>query len=180
MMRKSMFALGLGLALSLAGAAGAQQTGQQDHQGHGGRPGRGGQWEGRGPRGGGPEGFLLKGITLTDAQKSQLKTLREQDRAQFESRRGQGDARMQQMREARQKGDTAAMRQLRDQFRSERQAEMERHAQALRGILTPAQRTQFDANLAEAKQRQAQRDSAWANGRGGERGGRRGHDRDSK
>lgn len=173
MKRTHTIALALGLALSLAGSAGAQQQ-QQDRPG---RPGRGGQFEGRGPR-----GMLLQGITLTDAQKAQLKTLREQERAAFDSQREQARTRMQEARALRQKGDTAALRRLHEQSRTERQAQMDRQASAIRGILTPAQRTQFDANVAEVKQRMAQRDSAGFDGRGkrrghdghGKRGGRQG------
>lgn len=171
MKRTNTIALALGLALSLAGTAGAQQQ-QQDRPG---RPGRGGQFEGRGPRGGGPGGMLLKGITLTDAQKAQLKALREQDRAQFDAQREQARTRLAEARALREKGDTAALRRLHEQSRTERQAQFDRQATAVRGILTPAQRTQFDANVAEAKQRMAQRDSAGFDGRG-KRGGREGHE----
>lgn len=181
MKRTSTLALALGLALSLAGTAGAQQQ-QQQQQDQPGRPGRGGQFQGRGPRGGGPGGMLLRGISLTDAQREQVKALRERDRAGLDARREEGRSRMQEARALRQKGDTAALRRLHEQSRAERQAQMDRHATALRGILTPAQRTQFDANLAEAKQRMAQRDGAGFDGRGkrgghgdhGKRGARRG------
>lgn len=175
MTRSKTIALALGLALSLAGTAGAQQ--QQDQPG---RPGRGGQFEGRGPRGGGPGRMLLKGITLSDAQKAQLKALREQERAQFDAQREQARTRMTEARALREKGDTAALRRLHEQSRTERQAQMDRQAGAIRGILTPAQRTQFDANVAEAKQRMAQRDGAGFRGERrrheghGKRGGRQG------
>ena len=156
-MRKSTrhtLALGLGLALSIAGSqfAGAQSTdagrpkaGHQEGRGRGGRDG---------DRRGGPGGFLLRGITLSDAQKAQLQKLQEQDRAHLLA--------------LREKGDTAAVRARMTALRTQMDQERDRRSAAIRNILTAEQRVAFDKYVAEAKQREAAR---------GERGkgfGRRG------
>ena len=112
-MRNKTIALGLVAALTL-GAAGAQaQVPQRDSI-----RAKAGQQDGRGARGaramrgerGGPDGFLLRGITLTDAQKQQVQQLRERERAAMEAHRESMRATMDQVREARQRGDTAGAR----------------------------------------------------------------------
>ena len=71
-MRKTIF-MGLGLAAALAGVAAAQQAGANaPRRDRSEQAGGQGQYEGRGGRG----GLLLKNITLTDAQKTQLQALR--------------------------------------------------------------------------------------------------------
>ena len=181
MTRKSNLMLGLGLALSLAGtqAVVAQQSGaegrrpdagQQDGRGKGGR-GERGMRGGRGQRG---DGFLLRGITLTDAQKQQLQQLRESERAQMEQSREGARTTMEAARAARQRGDTAAARVEMQKVRAQMEQQRERHVVALRNILTSEQRTQLDRNVAEAKQRQAEREAKGEKGDRGDRGGRRG------
>ena len=169
--RLNTIALGLGLALSIAGShvAGAQQqsdagrpqAGQQDRRGPGGRGARGGH------RGGG-EGWLLRGITLTDAQKTQLQQLRKGDSAQVAARRDEFQKEREELRSLRQKGDTAAIRARMTARRTQMDQERDRRATAVRNILTAEQRVTFDKNLAEAKQRDAQRAE-----RGDDKGGRR-------
>ena len=110
-MRKSMVAFGLAMALTAGSAAlaaaqgteGARQRPEQ-HQQRGERAGA------RGERGG--PGALLHGITLSDAQKAQLKQYRDAQRAKFASERGQFREEMQKARDERQHGDSAAARQL--------------------------------------------------------------------
>lgn len=76
---------------------------------------------------------LLKGIDLTDAQKSQLKTLHEQQRAETRALRATWNGK-----------PTDAQRQ-------ELAALEQKHAQAARAILTPSQQATFDQNLARRK-----------------------------
>ena len=167
-MKKTTLTLGIALAFAAAGSVAAQTT-QPQAQGQQQRGERGerGQGEFRGRRGpGGPGGFLLRGITLTDAQKTQLKALRKSndnkaDREQFR-------ATMEEARALRQKGDTAAARAKMQQVRAAFEKDRAQQTAAIRNILTAEQRTKFDANVAEAKQRQAQR----GEGRG-QRGQRR-------
>jgi len=169
-MRKQ-FVAGLGLALSLAAVAGAQQPADSAHHGRG---DRGGKFEGRrGGPGGGPMGFLFKDITLTDAQKAQFKTLREADRTQFESTRDARKKDFEQVRALRQKGDTAGARALMEKNRQTMQVQRDQQLAKVRNLLTAEQRVQFDKNVAELKQREAQRGERF--GREGGRGrGRRG------
>ena len=159
-MRKSIrpttLAFGLGLALSLAGSqlaraqstdAGRPQAGREEGRGPG----------GRGGRRGGPEGFLLRGITLTDAQKAQLQKLREQDRTQMEARRDAFEKERTELQALRAKGDTAAVRARLTQRRAQMEQERDRRTAAIRNVLTAEQRAAFDKNVAEAKQREQER-----------------------
>jgi len=169
-MRKSIF-MGLGLALSLAGVAAAQQPGTEapkrdrgeDHRG-----GPGGRFQGRG----GPGGFLLKDITLTDAQKAQVKQLHESQKTKMDANRDAMKKQFDEARAARQRGDTTAARALMQRNRDAMEAARTQETAALRNILTADQRVQFDKNVAEMKQRQAER--ANRVGQKGQRGDGRG------
>lgn len=160
-MRKSMVAFGLAMALTAGSAAlaaaqgteGARQRPEQ-HQQRGERAGA------RGERGG--PGALLHGITLSDAQKAQLKQYRDAQRAKFASERGQFRDEMQKARDARQHGDSAAARAAFQQFRAKMQERREAQIAEIRGILTPDQQRQFDANVAEWRKHAAERDSVGA------------------
>jgi len=70
---------------------------------------------------------LFRGITLTENQRTQLRAIQAKYKPQFHS--------------AREANDRATMHQLRDQMVGE-----------ARGVLTPDQQTQFDANRAALKQ----------------------------
>ena len=140
----------IALALTLAATAGAQSTDRDNRQE---RP-RAGQQDGmgrRGPRG--PEGMLLRGITLSAEQKTKLAELRQQERAQFDANRprrndganGQNGA----ARPRRERGDTTGM----GARRAEMQKRFEQRIAAVRGILTAEQRLQFDKNVAEMEAR---------------------------
>lgn len=158
-MRKTIL-MGLGLAVALAGTAAAQQGGQE-------APGRSKvEKQGRfDKRGGAPDGFLLRGITLSDAQKVQVQELRKSDRAKLKTNREAAKSQMGEARAARQRGDTAAARATAQRNRQVMAQEREQHVAAVRGILTVEQRVQFDKNVAELKQRQQARA-----GQGGPRG----------
>ena len=143
----------IALALTLAATAGAQST-DRDHRQE--RP-RGAQQDSvgrRGPRG--PEGMLLRGITLSAEQKTKLAELRQRERAQFDANRprrqdganGQNDA----ARPRRERGDTTGMAAR----RAEMQKRFEQRIAEVRGILTADQRVQFDKNVAEMKAHRAQ------------------------
>jgi Spy/CpxP family protein refolding chaperone len=103
---------------------------------------------------GGPgmmQGMLLKGITLTDAQKAKLDTLREAQRTAMQAQRGQGRPDFEAIREAREKGDTATVARLMAEQRKTMEAHRDAQFAAIRAILTPDQQKQFDANVAEMK-----------------------------
>lgn len=163
-MNKTTMALAFGLALSAgAGALQAQAPAQGGRRG--GPPQ--GQMEGRR---GGPERMLLKGITLSADQKAQLKTVFEKERAE----RGKDAPNRQafeDIRALRQKGDTAAARAKMQQLRASMEKEHGEQIAQVRAILTPDQQKQFDANVAEMKQRMAQRDKDGGPGWGGHRRG---------
>lgn len=152
-MRKSILAA-VGLVMSLAGAAAAQQgeRGQRpqraegDHREMGARRGRGG-----------PDGLLLKGITLTDGQRAQIAQLNKTQRETMDARRGQRRAEMEGLRAARQRGDTAAVLAARQKVHQEMEQARTQRIAAIRAILTADQRVQFDRNVAEMQSRVAQR-----------------------
>ena len=121
----------------------------------GGRMGRmGGMHGGMGMRGG-PMGRMggLLGITLTDAQKEQIKAIHEANKPSQET--------MDQMKafmEARRAGTlTDAQKEQMKQFREARRTKMESvHAQVL-AILTPEQKAQIETRKAEMRQRMEER-----------------------
>lgn len=176
-MKRNGTIIGLGLTFLLGAAGVAAQApqgerprqGVEDQRGHG-RHGEA-RGERRGMRRGGPGQALLKGITLTDAQKKQLADLRTSERERMQSMRESSRESMQQMREARQKGDTARANTQMRALRQQMDAQRDRHIAAVRGILTAEQRTRFDANVAEWKARAAE-----GRGFGDRRGFRRGRD----
>lgn len=154
-MKKSIL-IGLGLAVSVASTAIAQ--GHDSTHAKGEKGGHGGQMEGRRGGRGGPDGLLLKGITLTEGQRSQIAQVDKTQREKFEAQRGQkNDAEFEKVREARQRGDTAAVRAAMAQRRTQMEQERAQHIAAIRNILTAEQRVQFDKNVAELKAREAER-----------------------
>jgi protein CpxP len=162
-MRKSIL-IGLGLAASLAGVAAAQQPGTdapKRERSEGRRGGPDGRFEDRG----GPRGLLLKDITLTDAQKTQLKELRKAQHEKMDANREANRKQFDELRAARQKGDTVVVKAIMQRNRQAMEQAREQQVAALRNILSADQRIQFDKNVAELKQREAQR---------GERVGQRG------
>jgi protein CpxP len=171
-MRKSIL-MGLGLAASLASLAVAQQPGgsPRDHRGWGDK-GQGAPGAAMGRRGPGQE--LLKGLTLTESQKAQLKTLRESQRTAMQSQREQVKKQFDDARAARQKGDTATARAIMTKLQTQREQERANELAAIRNILTTDQRVQFDKNVAELKQREQKRGERFGQRGKGFGGGRRG------
>lgn len=155
-MRKTLTRMGLGLALVVgaAGAAAAQSTPnarpdttQRDHR----------QWDGeRGGRRGGPDGMLLKGINLTDAQKDRLKAIRKEQEPEMKKTREQFSAVMKEARDARERGDTATARAKMEQVRAQMERRRDQQIATLRTLLNADQQKQLDANIAAMKERAAQ------------------------
>ena len=169
-MRKNL-ALGLGLAVTL-GAAGV--TGAQIAQEGGRAQGAQQQQDSTKRRGpGGPGGFLLRGITLSADQQQKLQALRPARGAQGapDPQREKVRALMDEARAARQKGDSAGAAAKLQQARTLMSQQRDQFAAQVRAILTAEQRVQFDKNVAEMKQRDAERGQRGF-GRGGERGQR--------
>ena len=122
-----MAALAVALCAGMTSVAAAQA--QPDHEKHG---------QGEMKRGGGMGGWLLKDITLTDAQKDQVKAIREKYAPrQLEIRRA-----VQATGVAADEATKARMTELHNQQAAE-----------IRAILTADQQVIFDRNLAEMKAR---------------------------
>jgi periplasmic protein CpxP/Spy len=172
-MRKTSMTIGLALLIG-AGSLAAQTTQPTpkagDHRGHGeqGAKARGARGNGdRAMRGPGA-GFLLRGIELTDAQKTRLKAIRTENASENKAEREQFRAVMQEARKLRQSGDTAAARAKLAPMHAKMQQERQQQIASIRSILTAEQQKTFDANLAAAKTRAATRGEGrgpW-NGRG--------------
>ena len=148
-------ALAAFLVLSgVAAVAQAQQPTTPAPQAHG----RKGMWGG--PGRGGAGRALLRGMTLSDAEKANLKAVHQKYAAQMKAINEQYKPQHEQIRAARQRGDTAAVRSLmaqnsgeRDQMRSVMTAERN----DIRGALTPDNQAKFDANAANTKKRFSRR-----------------------
>jgi Spy/CpxP family protein refolding chaperone len=115
---------------------------------------------GRGGRGGEFSERFAEKLNLTDAQKQQIKDIqssfREQNKAFFESTRET----RKQIREAKEAGDTARLESLKAtaesqhaQMKQLREAQMQR----VTSVLTPAQKSQWDALKAERQAKREQR-----------------------
>ena len=145
------------LSFGAATAAAAQQTQPSTPQAHGAR-GRMGPGPGRGMRG---DAGLLRGITLSDAEKANLKAVREKYAPQMKALREQFKPQREAMRAARQRGDTAAVRALWAKNGSAEREAFTKLADAqrndLRAALSAENRTKFDANAAELQKRMAKR-----------------------
>lgn len=154
-MRKSrVFALVVASLVSSASFAQAQVAAPgakaERHEEHEGMRGMRGMGEGHGP---------LRGITLTDAEKAKLKEIHAKYATEAKSLRESLKPAMQEARAARQKGDTAGARAIRERNRSGRdqlEALHDRQVAEIRAVLTPEQQKQFDANLAEGARRRAE------------------------
>ena len=131
------------------------------------------QAAGRDLRGGRGRGTLLRGITLNDAEKTQMKAIRAKYAAEAKSLRESIRPAMQDLRAARQKHDSAAVKAAWDRTAVERQklqALMQRERAEIRTALTPEHQKTFDANVKALEQRRAE----WSKNGKGERGGRAG------
>jgi Spy/CpxP family protein refolding chaperone len=133
-------ALGALMLVGVAGVSAAQSTATPR------RP-EAGSYR-RGP--GGRDGFG-RDLNLTDAQKTQIKAIRQKYQPQNEVLRTQAKPYMEAAKAARQKGDTAAFRSNMEKahqlmknasYRTQEQAE-------IRAVLTPEQQAKFDARAKE-------------------------------
>src|SRR5262245_38030835 len=153
-MQSMRFTLAALLVFGAATAAVAQQT--QPSTPH--ARGKMGMGPGRGMRAG---GGLLRGLTLSDAEKANLKAVHQKYAPQMKTLREQFKPQHDAMRAARQRGDTAAVRALwekngpaeRDAFK--RMADAQRND--LRAALSAENQAKFDANAAAMQKRMEQR-----------------------
>ena len=118
------------------------------HRGEGeGRRGPGGRDGMRGRQGMFGGGMMMKGVDLTDAQKAQLKQIREANKpnqADFEQMRS--------LMQAKHNGTLTADQQAQlKAFRESRKAKGESIRQQIDAVFTPEQKAQIDKNKAEMK-----------------------------
>jgi protein CpxP len=157
MQRINAVALGAALLIGIAGVAGAQAQGTQ--------PPAAGKVQGqRGPRAEGRRGFgrgrefgggLARDLNLTEAQKSQIKTIHSKYRPQLEAIRNQYKSQFDNIRSLQQKGDTAGARgafaKIRGDIQSKSLSIRNQENADIRNVLTAEQRTKFDAAQAQRK-----------------------------
>lgn len=170
MIRKHIVVLGAAVALFAASEAIAQAPARPDSAGRQGEMRRGQRPRGERGMRMGREGMpgLLRGIELTQAQRDQVKTINEKYRAEFQTLRQSLQPDMKAVREARQRGDTAAARAAWDRNtvgREKMQALMEKQRTELRGVLTADQQKTFDANAQQVRTRMEKRGGKGPGGR---------------
>ena len=163
---------GLALALS-ASIAGAQQTtpppGGQSRAGQQGDSARQGRHAARGERRARGKqvarqarAAAFRGIDLTEAQRTQLRAVREQFARESQPIVGRMRSVMQEARAARQRGDTVAARAAFQRTAGDRAALKaigERQRSAALAVLTPEQRAKVEAKQKARQAKAAQRDS---------------------
>ena len=124
-------------------------------------------------RGGRGRAGLLRGITLSDAERTQVKAIRMKYAGEAKSLRESMRPAMQELRAARNKHDSAAVKIAWDRTAGDRQklqALMQHERAEIRSALTPEHQQLFDANVKTLEQRRAK----WSKNGNGERGGRAG------
>jgi protein CpxP len=106
----------------------------------------------------GLRGQLFKGITLSDAEKTNIKAVQTKYASQMKALREQFKPQMQAARDARQRGDSAALKELRQKSTAQREQSkqlMLAQRNDLRAALTPANQVTFDANVAALEKKAA-------------------------
>ncbi len=167
-------ALGALLVVGVAGVSAAQSTTTPPTRPDSGFYRRGPRPDGQFRRGpGGREGLGFgRDLNLTEAQKTQIKAIRQKYQPQNQALRDRAKPFMDAARAARQKGDTAASRSNMEKARQVMESGQSVHTQELaeiRAILTPEQQAKWDAHQKAAAERRAQ------GGKSGKRGwGRKG------
>ena len=121
-------------------------------------------------RGAGPamRDRLFKGITLSDAEKANIKSVHAKYAPQMKALREQFKPQMDSARKARQRGDTAALKAMWQNSAAQREQTkklLEAEHNDLRAALTPENQVKFDANVKQFEQHVAKRaGKAWKKG----------------
>lgn len=138
----------------------------------------------RGVHGGRGRGGMLKGIALSQEERTKLSGIRAKYRTEGQPARTSLRPARLELRAARLKGDTAAMKALRDRHagaRTQLEALHARQVTEMRGALSAENQRVFDANVATGAARRAEGTTAGKGGRQagrkGMKGGHRGHPR---
>jgi Spy/CpxP family protein refolding chaperone len=168
-------AIGSLMVLGVAGVSAAQSPTTPKTRTDSGYSRRGARPDGqfrKGP-GGGREGRAFgRDLNLTDAQKTQIKAIRQKYQPQNQALRDRAKPFMEAAHAARQKGDTVAFRSNMEKARQVMQSGQSVHTQEMaeiRAILTPDQQAKFDAQQKASAERRAK------GGKGGEKGWGRKH-----
>jgi periplasmic protein CpxP/Spy len=162
-------ALGALMVCGVAGISAAQSPTTPKTRADSGYYRRGARPDGQFRRGpGGPGvGRGFRDLNLTDAQKTQIKAIRQKYQPQNQALRDRAKPFMDAARAARKSGDSVAFRSNMDKARQVMQGGQSIHTQEtadIRAILTPAQQAKFDAQQKAASERRAK------GGKGGEKG----------
>ena len=166
MIRLRTAALGLAILAGSATIASAQSTTAPGTQAPsaGQERGQRGGWKGQKAHKGkkmGQRGMraLFKDITLSADQKTQVKSIADKYRTQRQTLAESMKPAMTEVRNARQRGDSAAARAAFDRTadtRSKMTALRDQQLREVRGVLTAAQQTTFDRNVADMKTKMEQ------------------------
>jgi Spy/CpxP family protein refolding chaperone len=100
---------------------------------------------------------LLRGGTLSDAERTNLQAVRAKYAAQRQTLHTQLRTQAQNAKAARQRGDTSALRSIRANLQTERQTLSQAERNDIRNALTPANQAKFDANLKRVEARAARK-----------------------
>ncbi len=160
MRQYGVIALGFAVLTAAAPVVGAQATQQQPAQ-------REQKHEFHAQRNG--LRAFFRGIQLSDAEKASVKTVWAKYQPQLASIRESMRPELQAAREARQRGDTAAMKAAFEKTKDQREHArkvLEEARNEVRGALTPEHQKQFDQNVARFQQRMAERAKDWRGGAG--------------
>src|SRR6476660_6332384 len=155
MLKVRTLALGALMVVGVAGVSAAQSTMTPRTRADSGAYHRGGQMGAR--RAGGHEGFG-RDLNLTEAQKTQIKAIRQKYQPQNAALRTQAKPYMEAARAARQKGDTAAFRTNMEKARQVMQGGQSFRTQEtaeIRSVLNPEQQAKFDAQQKKFAERGA-------------------------
>lgn len=153
-----VIALVVATLVSTASFAGAQVTSS--------RTARASRAQDRVPAQRGSREGLLRGVTLSEAEKGKVKEIQAHYRTEAQSLRESMKPALAEARAARQKGDTAAARAVLDRTKGDREkakALRTRQMADVRAALSPEHQKAFDANVKQAK---AQPGAARKQGRG--------------
>ena len=168
-LRSTLVALALvaGAGIAEAQSAPAKQTPRAERADSVRRDGKhkGRRMGARGERG----GSALRGIKLTDAQRTQIRAIHDKYRPQYQSLRDQLRVPMDSARAARQRGDTTAARAAFARtapIREQVKALSDRERAEIRGVLTAEQQKTFDANVQRMQERMTKRGEGKGQGRG--------------
>jgi Spy/CpxP family protein refolding chaperone len=132
---------------------------------------------GRGMEGGRGQRGLLQGIKLSDTEKARLKEIHTKYEPEQKQLRESLKPAMQEMRAARQKGDSVAARAAFDRSKDGRdkmKALADREHAEIRAALSPENQKQFDSNLQQLAQRRAEWEKSGKAGHHGRRNGQAG------